>query len=488
MKGLPGASTEGGGNPEILGVTVDSRRVAPGMVFAALEGEITDGLLYAAEAAERGAAAILSDRPRPEGRAPETTWITVEQPRRAVAWLARELAGRPDEELAVVAVTGSNGKTTCAHLTAAALEAGGLSTGILGTVGYRLPGESLPAERTTPEASELFPLLRRMVEAGCEACAAEVSSHALDRERVHGLSVRAAVFTNLSPEHLDYHGDMESYFRAKARLFESLPPEATAVLNADDPRSADLAGLTRARVLSYGTSPWADWRVEELRPRATGNSFRLRGPGGLSLELDSSMPGGINATNLAAAVAAAATLGVPARAAAAGAAGLSHVPGRFERVDRGQPFTVWVDYAHTEDALSRVLAAARAVAAGRVLLVFGCGGDRDRSKRPRMGEAAARGADLVVATSDNPRSEDPAAILEEVLPALRGVEHHVEPDRRRAIRQAVDAALPGDLVVVAGKGHETGQAAGGRVEPFDDRREAAAALEARREREGGSWS
>lgn len=488
MAGLPGAVLDGGGNPELLGVAVDSRRVAQGIVFAALEGEITDGLLFAREAAERGAAAILSDRPRPEGEAPGTAWISVENPRRAVAWLARELAGRPDEELAVVAVTGSNGKTTCAHLTAAALEAGGLSTGVLGTVGYRWPGESLPAERTTPEAAELFPLLRRMVEAGCAACAAEISSHALDRDRVHGLAVRAAVFTNLSPEHLDYHGDMESYFRAKARLFQTLPPEATAVLNADDPRSAELAALTRARVVSYGTAAGADWRVEELRPRATGNRFRLRIPEGPALEVDGALPGSINATNLAASVAAAAALGVPAGRAARGAAAVAHVPGRFERIDRGQPFTVWVDYAHTEDALSRVLDAAREVSEGRVLLVFGCGGDRDRSKRPRMGEAAARGADFVVATSDNPRGEDPRAILEEIRPGLEGVEHVVEPDRRRAIRRAIDAARPGDLVVVAGKGHETGQVTGGRTEPFDDRSEAAAALAARRERGGGSWS
>jgi UDP-N-acetylmuramoyl-L-alanyl-D-glutamate--2,6-diaminopimelate ligase len=320
-----------------------------------------------------------------------------------------------------------------------------------------------------------------MVEAGCRACAAEVSSHALHRERVHGLAVRAAVFTNLSPDHLDYHRNLESYFDAKARLFEELPPGATAVLNGDDPRSAALAERTRARVVRYGTGERADWRVQELRSLPTGNRFRLRGPGDLDLEVSSSLPGRINATNLAAAVAAAVALGVPAELAVPGAASLAAVPGRFERIDRGQAFTVWVDYAHTEDALARVLAAAREVATGRVLLVFGCGGDRDRSKRPRMGEAAAEGADFVVATSDNPRGEDPLAILEEIRPGLRGVEHRIEPDRRRAIRRVIDAAGAGDVVVVAGKGHETAQVVGERTEPFDDRAEAAAALEARRQ-------
>jgi UDP-N-acetylmuramoyl-L-alanyl-D-glutamate--2,6-diaminopimelate ligase len=472
----------------VTSVEVDSRQVTPGALFAALPGERTHGLRFADDAVRRGAVAILAGEPRPGSVRPDVAWVAVDEPRRAVALVARELAGRPDEELAVVGVTGTNGKTTVAHLLAAALEAGGLSTGILGTVGYRWPGSSLPAERTTPEAPQLYRMLRAMVEAGCRACAAEISSHALDRHRVAGLRPRAAVFTNLSPDHLDYHGDLERYFEAKARLFSALPPSGTALLNADDPRSEALRRRTRARVLSYGLSPDADWRLADLRCAASGTRFRLRAPNGAELHVASALPGRINALNLAAAVAAATALGVPAERAAAGAAAFRGVPGRFEKVDRGQSFLVWVDYAHTEDALAHALDTAREVTEGRVIVVFGCGGERDRSKRPRMGAVAAARADLVIATSDNPRGEGPQAILDEIRPGLGESSHRIEPDRARAIRLAIDAAAPGDTVLIAGKGHETVQVLADRAEAFDDREVAGAALEQRRAREEDGWA
>jgi UDP-N-acetylmuramoyl-L-alanyl-D-glutamate--2,6-diaminopimelate ligase len=405
-----------------------------------------------------------------------------------VAQVARTLAGRPDEELAVVGVTGTNAKTTVTHLLAAALEAGGLPTGIIGTLSHHWAGQSIPAERTTPEAPDFFRYLRAMVDAGCRACAAEISSHALDRERVAGLHLRAATFTNLSHDHLDYHGSQEAYFEAKARLFTALPGDAAAVLNADDPRSAELARRTRGRVVTYGFAPESHWKVHRLAAGAGGNRFRLSGPQGVDLEVNSPLAGRYNASNLAAAVATAVSLGVSPERAAAGAASLAGVPGRLERVDQGQPFDVWVDYAHTEDALAHLLGAVREMTAGRVLLVFGCGGDRDRAKRPRMGAVAGAGADLVYATSDNPRSEDPLAILEEMRPGLAGAEARFEPDRAQAIRMAVENARAGDAVVIAGKGHEAVQVIGERAVPFDDRQVAAAALEERLRRGGGSWS
>jgi UDP-N-acetylmuramoyl-L-alanyl-D-glutamate--2,6-diaminopimelate ligase len=488
MAGIQGARLDGSGGVEVASVAVDSRRAGPGTVFAALRGERFDGLRFAEEAVARGAVAVLAADQRPAGCCLDAAWITAPDPRKAAGLLAREIHGRPDESLAVAGVTGTNGKTSVTRLLAAALEAGGVRTGELGTLGYRWADEELPGERTTPEAPDLYRYLRAMVEAGCGACALEVSSHGLDRERVAGLRFRTATFTNLSPDHLDYHRDIDAYFEAKARLFSGLEPEATAVINADDSRSDELARRTRATVVTYGARPGAGWRIEGLRVDARGNGFRLEGPDGTRFEVTSPLPGRVNAANVAAAVATAVALGVPAERAVDGASSVTSIAGRFERVDLGQPFAVWVDYAHTEDALVRALETAREAVRGRVIVVFGCGGERDRGKRPRMGAAAAAGADLVIATSDNPRGEDPAAILEEIRPGLAGSDHVVEPDRLAAIRRAVDEAAAGDGVLIAGKGHETEQVVAGRAEPFDDREAAREALETRRRRGAGRWS
>jgi UDP-N-acetylmuramoyl-L-alanyl-D-glutamate--2,6-diaminopimelate ligase len=466
------------------GVTHDSRRVGPGWVFVALRGVTADGVEFATQAIAAGAAAVVAER-RPEAAA--APWIVVTDARLALARLAAEFFSHPSRAMRVVGITGTNGKTTTSYLIASMFEAAGVGCGVLGTVMYRIGDRESPAERTTPEAPELQGLMREMVAAGCGACAMEVSSHALALRRADGIRFAAAVFTNLTRDHLDFHGSMEEYFAAKRRLFELLPEEAPAVVNVDDPRGAAIVEAAR-RPVTYAVSRPADVTPGPLSLSLEGLAFDARTPQG-AVQVRSPLVGRPNVYNILAAVSAATALDLPLDAVERGIAGLSGVPGRFERVSSpGDDAAVIVDYAHTDDALRNLLETARPLAPRRLITVFGAGGDRDRTKRPLMGMVAARLSDVVVVTSDNPRSEDPQRILDEINLGVeqearqRDVDVVTMADRRDAILYAVSQARAGDLVLIAGKGHEKYQEIGGQRLPFDDVAVAREALAARRDR------
>jgi UDP-N-acetylmuramoyl-L-alanyl-D-glutamate--2,6-diaminopimelate ligase len=458
----------GNGAPEveIAGLAYSSERVRPGTLFFCVPGFTADGHDFAPDAVERGAAALVCQRPLGLG-VPE---VLVESVRAAMGPAAARFYGDPTAQLQVVGVTGTNGKTTTAFLVREILEAAGVQTGLLGTVKRVVGGVEEEVERTTPEAIDLQATFRRMVEAGDRACAMEVSSHALELGRAAGIRYACKVFTNLTQDHLDFHESMEAYFLAKRRLFHEPGP---ALVNVDDDYGLRLASEL-PDATTYGIESNADVRATDVSFDVAGSSFRVNGR-----ELRTRLPGLFNVYNALAATAAARALGVEDETIAAALAEAGRVPGRFEPVEEGQEFGVLVDYAHTPDSLENVLRAARELSEGRLHVVFGAGGDRDRGKRPLMGEVAARLADRVVVTSDNPRSEDPKAIVDEVI-AGAGPDVEREVDRRRAIALAIDSAEPGDVVVIAGKGHEQGQEfEGGRKEPFDDATVARDALRAR---------
>lgn len=438
----------GDASVEVLSVTMDSRAAAGGTLFACVPGSRHDGHAFAAEAVASGASALLCERELPL----EVAQVVVGSVRAALGPVADVLAGHPSGHLAVVGVTGTNGKTTTVVLLRAVLEAAGWPASAIGT---------LTQARTTPEAPELQSRLAELRDRGFRAVAMEVSSHALAQHRVDGISFAAGVLTNVTRDHLDYHKSMEAYFEAKARLFEPGRVRVAVVNRADAWGRALLERLAAAGVPAVTFAP-EDAREVELRPE--GSSFAWHGR-----RIKLRLGGRLNVANAVAAAAAAEALGASLDAIAAGLSAVERVPGRFDAVDAGQPFTVLVDYAHTPDGLAQALRAAREITAGRLLVVFGAGGDRDQEKRPLMGATVAELADLAVVTSDNPRSEDPGAIIAEVLRGAAGAENVVsEPDRARAISAALASAAPGDLVLIAGKGHETGQEIGGRVLPFDD--------------------
>jgi UDP-N-acetylmuramoyl-L-alanyl-D-glutamate--2,6-diaminopimelate ligase len=442
---------------EIGGLAYDNRAVEPGTLFFCVPGFTRDGHDFAPDAVARGAAALVVARPVDAG-VPE---VQVEDVRAAMAVAAARFYGDPTASLPVVGVTGTNGKTTTAFLVRALLEAAGRPCGLLGTVTSVVAGEERPTVRTTPEAIDLQRTFREMLEGGDRACAMEISSHALELRRAEGVRVAAAVFTNLTQDHLDFHPTMEEYFQAKRRLFAS-PLTGARVANVDDPYGRRLAEEFPDTV-TFGIDSRADYRATGVEPGFAGTDCTFETPGG-AFDVHVPLPGRFNVLNALGAWAAVRALGVELSALPASA----RVPGRFEPVDEGQAFAVLVDYAHTPDSLENVLRAARELAEGRVIAVFGAGGDRDRGKRPLMGEIGARLADVALVTSDNPRSEDPSAIIAEVVAgAGREVEHDV--DRRRSIERAIALAEPGDVVVIAGKGHEQGQEfENGRKEPFDD--------------------
>ncbi|MGE0450054.1 MAG: UDP-N-acetylmuramoyl-L-alanyl-D-glutamate--2,6-diaminopimelate ligase [Vicinamibacterales bacterium] len=472
----------------VTGITYDSRRAAPGCVFVALRGQHADGSRFAQQAVERGAIAVVSqDAPPPDSAVP---WLTVADARVSLAHLAAAFYGHPSRQMQVVGITGTNGKTTTAYLLASIFDAAGLPSGLLGTVIYRVGDETRVATHTTPEAPDVQALLREMVERGCRTCVMEVSSHALALHRVDSIEFSAGIFTNLTRDHLDFHADMEEYFRAKRRLFEMLPREAPAVVNADDRRAASVTSAATATI-TYGIHREADVTPGPLSFSLAGLAFDARTPKG-TIKVRSPLVGRPNVYNILAAVAAALALGVPTEAIERGIERLERVPGRFQVVSSpGDDVTVVVDYAHTDDALRNLLETARPLAAGQLITVFGCGGDRDRTKRPLMGAVAGRLSDVIIITSDNPRSEDPARIIEEIQ---RGITPdtrrdstqrvHAIPDRRSAIAEAVERARPGDLVLIAGKGHEKYQIVGERTLPFDDVAVAEEALGNRRARQG----
>jgi UDP-N-acetylmuramoyl-L-alanyl-D-glutamate--2,6-diaminopimelate ligase len=464
-------------------VTHDSRQVSPGSVFVALRGFKSDGADFAPQAIERGAAAIVAES------APAATagvpWIVVKDARLALALLSAQFFGNPSRQMQVVGITGTNGKTTTSYLVSAIFEAARIKCGLMGTVTYRIGDREFAATRTTPEAPDVQGLMRQMVDAGCGAAVMEVSSHALALRRVDGMTFAAGVFTNLTRDHLDFHEDMETYFAAKRRLFEMLPDGAPAVVNVDDPRGVALAE-SASRPVTYAISRTADVSPGPLSFSLEGLEFDVRTPQGV-VRAKSKLVGKPNVYNILAAVATTSALGVPLTAIEKGLQTLPGVPGRFEVASSSQDdITVVVDYAHTDDALRNLLETARPLAARRLITVFGAGGDRDRTKRPLMGMVAARLSDIVVVTSDNPRSEDPARIIDEVKRGAepetrqRGAEVLTIIDRRDAIGRAVESATAGDVVLIAGKGHEKYQEIGGRVLPFDDVAVAREALEARR--------
>src|SRR5579859_3064796 len=465
------------GDPSVSGVEYDSRQVKPGCVFVAMRGETSDGNRFIDRAIQAGAVAVVTDsaaeKPR-EGIA----WAVVPHGRRALARLSANFYKRPAEKIAVTGITGTNGKSTTAFLMEAILTAAGRKSALIGTIEYHVAGKVFPAPHTTPEALELARIFAQALGQGATDAVMEVSSHALAQERVFGVPFDVAVFTNLTRDHLDYHKTMDEYFAAKRVLFEGCGTDAprAAVTNLDDEYGAKLAEFSRKRssvVLTYGWDR-GDFHAEHVDITPRGTRFDMAIPRE-KIAIFSPLIGRVNVYNILAAAAACFARGCPAQAIARGVEALTHVPGRFERVDCGQPFTVVVDYAHTDDALRNLTALAREFVSrgngtARVLTVFGCGGDRDRAKRPLMGEAAGRGSDFVVLTSDNPRSEDPCAIMNDAIVGLQktGVKYSVEVDRRKAISLAIDEAGPGDIVLLAGKGHEKVQTTREGSHPFDD--------------------
>ena len=466
---------------EIRGLAYDSRKVEPGFLFFAFPGAKTDGAHYAAAAIEKGAVAVVSDRPS-YGGSRQASWIQVPKGREALAIAARNFYGKPDERISLTGVTGTNGKTTSTSLIDSILHAADKITALIGTIEYKLAGRTLPAVNTTPESLDLFRMFAELEAAGGTYATLEASSHALDLGRIYAMHFHTVAFTNFTRDHLDYHGTMEEYFAAKQLLFmpRSVPPPRFAVLNADDDevrrlqihpetevlwfsREAKPVSGTRGRKESFV-------RAENIESDFSGLQFEIV-TAHRRIPVRSSLVGHINVYNILLAAAVALSYNLSGEAIQKGLENLQRVPGRFERVEEGQPFTVVVDYAHTDDALRNVIAVARGLRPKRIITLFGCGGDRDRSKRPLMGVAAAEMSDYVVLTSDNPRSEDPLAIMNDAMVGLSRYDtpHLAEPDRERAIRKAIETAAPGDVVILAGKGHETYQILRDGPIPFDDR-------------------
>ncbi len=482
------------GAPDIslTGLHYDSRRTQPGQLFVAIRGEKTDGNRFIPQALGRGAIAVASETspdssgnsldaapqiPHSAIRNPQSApraWVQVKDARKALALAAANFYGHPARALELVGITGTNGKTTAAFLLEAVLTAAGKTSGLFGTIEYRLAGRRLPAPNTTPESLDLQAHLAELRALGGTHVVMEVSSHALAMDRVYGCPFRAAVFTNLTRDHLDFHGTLEAYFAEKRKLFTGCGagPPAWAILNTDDPWSASLRDCGSPNLLTYGLAAEAQVRPHGQNAPPNSGQFVIDTPWG-KVESRSLLLGRPNVYNLLAAAATALALGLPIEQIERGLSLLDNVPGRFERIQAGQPFLVVVDYAHTDDALRNLLSTARGLigAGGRVITVFGCGGDRDRAKRPLMGEAAGSLSDLVVLTSDNPRSEDPLAVIQDALVGVQktGARYHLEPDRARAIELVLNEAGRGDIVLIAGKGHETYQMIGNHALSFDDR-------------------
>ncbi len=452
------------------GLEYDSRRAGKGQIFFAFSGAKVDGRQFAREALQRGAVAVVSELEPPVGF--EGPWIQVEHGRRALAVACRNLYGPMERDLNLTGITGTNGKTTTTYLADAVVRASGKVTGVFGTIGNVIAGRTMPAVNTTPESLDLYRLFAQLRASGGSHAAMEVSSHGLELGRAFGLAFHTAVFTNLTRDHLDFHQTMEAYFAAKRKLFcanGAAPPEY-AVINADDEYGKQIKTGSETTLLTYGLSSEASVRAIDIEMGLEGIRFTLQ-HANRSFPVRSTLVGQVNVYNILAACSVGISYGLDLEVIATGIAGLKAVPGRFERVDQGQPFFAVVDYAHTDDALRNAIRVARTLKPKRVITLFGCGGDRDRTKRPLMGMAAAELSDFVVLTSDNPRSEDPAAIINDALVGLRRFDtpHAIEVDRGKAIRLALNEAAAGDLVLLAGKGHETYQILKDRTIEFDDR-------------------
>ncbi len=472
LRGIESRVAAAHGDLEISELTYDSRLVKPGTLFVAIRGEKTDGNKFVSDAVNRGAAAVISEQAKPGTLAAEFPWIQVADARKALAISAANYYVRPAEVLKLIGVTGTNGKTTTSYLVDSILRAAGCEVGLLGTIGYRLVRELRPAPNTTPESLDLQKYLAEIVRAGGTHAVLEASSHALAMDRLWGCPFAVAIFTNLTRDHLDYHKTLEEYFAAKRRLFEGTgaAAPATGVTNNDDEYGKRLSGLA-SRTLTYGLEPGADVTTRKPALSPSGIEFTAETPRD-KIEIRSKLVGRHNVYNILAAIGAGVALALPKEVIASGIAQLSAVPGRFERIEAGQPFLVIVDYAHTDDALRNLLVTAKELNPdGRIITLFGCGGDRDRPKRPLMGEVAGRASEIVVLTSDNPRSEDPLLIINDVIVGVQRTKAKlfVEVDRQKAIEVALDEARSGDIVLLAGKGHETYQVLRDRTIEFDDR-------------------
>lgn len=480
IQGIEGGHS-GDQDPDVLDVTSDSREVGPGSLFVAIRGEHCDGHSFLQEALSRGAVgAVVEDHIM---QVPPAPLVKVPNTRRALALLASRFFHYPSRRLQVVGITGTNGKTTTSYLCRDILESGGVKAGLVGTTGYFLGEEFLPSTHTTPDAVELQRLLARMVTKGFQGVVMEVSSHALSQERVSGCFFDSVIFTNMTHDHLDFHKDFEDYFQAKLKLFTELmlnsPKRGQAIVNIDDPWGRKIMPIITIDSLTYSVGSPADLQAEKVHIGQEGISFIARTPLG-EMPVRSPLMGRYNVSNILAAIGAGIVHRVPPDAILRGIWETKKVPGRFERIDEGQPFLVLVDYAHTEDALSRLLRAVSEVVSGRIITLFGCGGNRDRIKRPKMGQVAVRLSDTVIITSDNPRYEDPMQIIHEIEEGVReeatGKEYHVILEREEAIEKALSLAKQGDAVVIAGKGHEEYQVIRDRRIPYDDRQVAREAL------------
>lgn len=462
-------SVSGRTDVEVRSVVHDSRQVEPGALFAAVRGRKADASRFIPDAVERGAVAVIAEAPVPAARA---AVLHVSNARRALADAACAFHGHPSRRLSVVGITGTNGKTTVSYMIRSVLEGEGLGTGLVGTIRYVMGERTIPADRTTPEATDLQEMLAGMAHAGCAAAVMEVSSHSLVQERVRGVEFDEAVFTNLTQDHLDYHGTVENYYAAKRMLFTDYCSGAKAcraIVNLDDAFGARLLKECACREkIAYGESPGAQVRPERISLGAEGSAFTVRSPWG-DADLRLRLLGRYNVSNALAAFAACAALGVKPGRIAAALSAMTAVPGRLQELQTGRGFQVFVDYAHTHDAIRNVLGTLREIARNRLIIVFGCGGDRDRGKRPLMGTAASELSDFAVVTSDNPRSEEPSAIIGEIIAGVKRRDRvEVIEDRREAIGRAMAMAEPGDIVLIAGKGHENTQSVGDKVFPFDD--------------------
>jgi len=485
------AERQGNLDIAVTALTDDSRAVKPGSVFVAVKGARVDGHAFIERAVAAGASALVLQKGWPAPATSSVPIVRVEDSRRALGLLAGRFYREPASRLCMVGVTGTNGKTTVTYLCKGVLETAGRHVGLIGTVAYQIGAERLPAAHTTPGAVELQALLARMADAGMDAAVMEVSSHALALDRTSGCEFDVAIFTNLTQDHLDFHIDLESYFQAKLRLFSDLDPAGRklrpkrAIVNLDDARGPRVCEASRVPVWTYAIHQPADIRAEDVRLALSGTRFTAATSHG-QFPIESRLVGEHNVYNILAAIGVGLHEGLSPEIIQRGITSVANVPGRFERVEAGQDFTVVVDYAHTDDALLRLLTAAQALKTGRVITVFGCGGDRDRGKRPKMGRVAARLSDVVFLTSDNPRSENPEAILREIEVGVREaltdkkIRYEVIADRRAAIEAAVREAKAGDTVLIAGKGHEDYQIVGATRLHFDDREVARAALATRR--------
>jgi UDP-N-acetylmuramoyl-L-alanyl-D-glutamate--2,6-diaminopimelate ligase len=467
--GVHGVNIQGNAQENIIGIAYSSKTIRPGDLFAALKGEKTDGYNYIEEAMSRGAVAVLSDRKTPENF--PKTWVQAQNSRAALALCTANLYEHPSEKLKVVGITGTKGKTTITYILEEILKKAAIRTGVIGTISYRGPGTQQAAERTTPEAPDLHRMMRGMLDSGATHCVMEVSSHSLELDRVFGIDFDVAVFTNLSGEHLDYHHTMEEYFEAKKKLFIGPARTKMAVINGDDPWGKKLLTELTTDSITYGISSAAKIRAEAYAFTQEGLEMTVSTPEG-KITLSSHLLGKPNMYNILASITCAMVLNVPADNIREGIASLDGVPGRFEKIDNSLGYSIFVDYAHTDDALKNLLETAKELDYGKIILVFGAGGDRDRQKRPRMGEVAGRYADWTILTSDNPRTEDPMAILKDIEEGINKTgpgKYEIEPDRKAAIHRALSMAERGDCVLVAGKGHEDYQILKDRTIPFKDK-------------------